>query len=65
MLTVPGAHRHVYGKGPRPRRTLGHATRGADHEARLFRALTQLRSRERCGLHTPGRWGAGTESCLA
>ena len=47
VLSVPGAHLHVYDKEPRPGRKLGHATVRADDEANLLQALTQLRSLSR------------------
>jgi 5-(carboxyamino)imidazole ribonucleotide synthase len=41
VLAVPGAHLHLYGKGPRPGRKLGHVTLRADDRA----ALDRLRAR--------------------
>jgi 5-(carboxyamino)imidazole ribonucleotide synthase len=33
VLAVPGAHLHLYGKSPRPRRKLGHVTLQSDDSA--------------------------------
>ena len=35
MLTVPGAHLHLYGKAPRPGRKVGHVTVRCDDPADL------------------------------
>ncbi|HRQ73556.1 MAG TPA: 5-(carboxyamino)imidazole ribonucleotide synthase [Phycisphaerales bacterium] len=47
VLAIPGAHLHLYGKQPRPRRKLGHVTLRADTadelDARLARVLRTLR----------------------
>ncbi len=47
VLAIPGAHLHLYGKQPRPRRKLGHVTLRADTtdelEDRLARLLRLLR----------------------
>ena len=42
VLSVPGAHLHLYGKSPRPGRKLGHITLRADSEAERDKRLQQL-----------------------
>ena len=42
VAAIPGAHLHLYGKQPRPRRKLGHVTVRADDEPMLERALLQV-----------------------
>jgi 5-(carboxyamino)imidazole ribonucleotide synthase len=42
VLSVPGAHLHLYGKSPRPGRKLGHITLRADSAAERERRLQQL-----------------------
>jgi 5-(carboxyamino)imidazole ribonucleotide synthase len=42
VLSVPGAHLHLYGKSPRPGRKLGHITLRADSVAERERRLQQL-----------------------
>lgn len=45
VLAIPGAHLHTYGKGPRPRRKLGHVTvrcDDADERDALVRRLDPL-----------------------
>lgn len=42
VLAVPGAHLHLYGKAPRPRRKLGHITVRASREDTLQTKLDQL-----------------------
>jgi 5-(carboxyamino)imidazole ribonucleotide synthase len=42
VLAVPGAHLHLYGKSPRPRRKLGHVTVCARHPEALADLLTRL-----------------------
>jgi len=37
VLADPGAHVHLYGKGPRPGRKLGHVTLVGDDAAALYR----------------------------
>jgi len=44
VLSVPGAHMHVYGKEARPGRKLGHATVRARDEKDLMQALSRLRA---------------------
>jgi 5-(carboxyamino)imidazole ribonucleotide synthase len=39
VLSVPGAHLHDYGKGPRPGRKLGHVTVRADDKGTLEERL--------------------------
>jgi 5-(carboxyamino)imidazole ribonucleotide synthase len=41
-LAISGAHLHLYGKQPRPRRKLGHLTLRADSTAELDRLLDAL-----------------------
>jgi 5-(carboxyamino)imidazole ribonucleotide synthase len=47
LLAIPGAHVHVYGKAPRPRRKLGHVTvlaSGAtEREGRLAKAIEVIK----------------------
>ncbi|MHB8254613.1 MAG: 5-(carboxyamino)imidazole ribonucleotide synthase [Acidiferrobacter sp.] len=43
VLSVPGAHMHIYGKEARPGRKLGHATVRAHSEKALSQALAALR----------------------
>jgi 5-(carboxyamino)imidazole ribonucleotide synthase len=45
VLAVPGAHLHVYGKAPAPRRKLGHVTLRATDEPELARRLAELCAR--------------------
>ncbi|MDZ4771872.1 MAG: 5-(carboxyamino)imidazole ribonucleotide synthase [Planctomycetota bacterium] len=42
VLSVPGAHPHVYDKEPAPGRKLGHVTLRADTESELARRLDEL-----------------------
>lgn len=42
VLGVPGAHLHLYGKEPRPRRKLGHITLQAPSAAELHKRLAAL-----------------------
>ncbi len=42
VLTIPGTHLHLYGKTPRPRRKLGHATLRAASHASLTASLGRL-----------------------
>jgi 5-(carboxyamino)imidazole ribonucleotide synthase len=42
VLAVPGAHLHLYGKGPRPGRKLGHVTVRADRREDLAEAERKL-----------------------
>ena len=43
VLSVPGAHLHLYGKAPRPGRKLGHITLRADDKEKLAAGLADLR----------------------
>ncbi len=42
VLAIPGAHLHLYGKEPRPRRKIGHITLRADDPETLRRRLDEL-----------------------
>jgi 5-(carboxyamino)imidazole ribonucleotide synthase len=42
ILTIPGAHLHLYGKAPRPGRKLGHVTLRAETPVELKRLETRL-----------------------
>jgi 5-(carboxyamino)imidazole ribonucleotide synthase len=42
VLRIPGAHLHDYGKGPRPKRKVGHCTLVDADRARLLRRLEPL-----------------------
>lgn len=42
LLAIPGLHLHDYGKGPRPKRKLGHATLVARDAGRLAEPLARL-----------------------
>lgn len=42
VLSVPGAHLHLYGKGPRPGRKLGHVTLRAENETVIRTRLEEL-----------------------
>ena len=44
LLAVPGAHLHLYGKAPRPRRKLGHVTVCSEDERTLAASLESIRS---------------------
>jgi 5-(carboxyamino)imidazole ribonucleotide synthase len=44
LLSVPGAHLHLYGKAPRPGRKLGHVTLRADTPSELDTRLATLQS---------------------
>jgi 5-(carboxyamino)imidazole ribonucleotide synthase len=43
VLSVPGAHLHLYDKAPRPGRKLGHITLRADDRQTLDQGLAHLR----------------------
>lgn len=43
LLSIPGAHLHLYGKAPRSRRKLGHVTVRADDERSLSASVEQVR----------------------
>ncbi|GBD27726.1 N5-carboxyaminoimidazole ribonucleotide synthase [bacterium HR30] len=43
ILRIPGAHLHLYGKAPKPRRKLGHVTITADHHEALAQRERELR----------------------
>jgi 5-(carboxyamino)imidazole ribonucleotide synthase len=45
VLSVPGAHLHLYGKAPRPGRKLGHVTVTAPDDASLRHRVSELLSR--------------------
>jgi len=42
MLTIPGAHLHLYGKEPRPGRKLGHVTLRANDWDQITAGLDKL-----------------------
>jgi len=42
LLSIPGAHLHLYGKSPRPGRKVGHVTLRADSNEQLQQRLRQL-----------------------
>src|SRR5262249_17147524 len=42
ILAVPGAHLHLYGKAPRPRRKAGHVTVGGDDPVTLRERVSAL-----------------------
>ena len=44
VLTVPGAHLHLYGKSPRPNRKVGHVTIRGDSLERVAAAVEQVTS---------------------
>jgi 5-(carboxyamino)imidazole ribonucleotide synthase len=51
ILRIPGAHLHVYGKSPRPRRKVGHVTLCAEEETELSRRVVESADQS-------GKWGA-------
>ncbi|NNM51216.1 MAG: 5-(carboxyamino)imidazole ribonucleotide synthase [Pseudomonadales bacterium] len=42
ILSIPGAHLHLYGKSPRPGRKLGHITLSADSHAELNQLMLDI-----------------------
>jgi 5-(carboxyamino)imidazole ribonucleotide synthase len=44
VLTIPGAHLHLYGKAPRPGRKVGHITLRADTLDELQERLTRVQT---------------------
>ncbi len=44
LLRIPGAHVHLYGKAPKPRRKLGHVTITADDQETLHQRELELRA---------------------
>ena len=44
LMSIPGAHLHLYGKEPRPGRKIGHVTIRTDDTLVLERSLVQLRA---------------------
>lgn len=44
VLSIPGAHLHLYGKEPRPGRKLGHVTVGAEDLDDLYARIEELSS---------------------
>jgi 5-(carboxyamino)imidazole ribonucleotide synthase len=45
ILAVPGAHLHLYGKGPRPNRKVGHVTVCGDSHEAIAEAVEQVQRR--------------------
>jgi 5-(carboxyamino)imidazole ribonucleotide synthase len=63
VLTLPGAHLHLYGKEPRPRRKLGHLNIVGDDHQQVTSQLRALAQVLRLSLPLPGEddslWSAG------